>query len=152
NDPKNGTSADDKGKAKQPSLPDDSIKKLTAMVVAAALKDKIETASDSNRQSFLVESIDWFKEKTALIQKYAPAQYPELQKLMDKIEQESDSSDPAQAFQEASQSNSPESVTRMLAIASASSKDERDGYFSQTAMKAMGMDNVDLAVHIIEDN
>src|SRR5262249_49405179 len=112
-----------------------------------------ETAAiDSNRQPYIIESMEWFKLKAALIQKYAPAQYPALQKLMGSIQVESETSATNLGFQEASESNTPETVTKMLAIASASPKDEREGYFTQTAMKAMSMDNVDLAIQIIDDN
>jgi len=141
-------------KASQPSLPDAQIKKLTELIVKAAVQDNNPGASvmSEGEQPWIFNILAWIKQKTALVEKYAPSLVPELRKQLAKYDEISSKSGSNSSFEQASQSNNPEAVANMMTMASAAPKDQHDNLFTMTAMKAMSLGNVEQAIQIIEDN
>lgn len=146
--PDNDSGSNQADAAAPPRLPDGPVKKLTEMMVRAALKANLSINSqDPNERTIIANLFNWLHSRTTLLEKYAPSLLQDLKKKSAQFQQISAGPGTNLNLGQLYESASPEAL--VSAAASAPSYQRNDYYF-QASMKAMNQGDVDQAIQIIE--
>jgi len=130
------------------SLPADTIKKLTEMLIRATLKGNVPANGKSAAEGVItVNLLNWLDQRKAFLSSYSPSLF---QQMENKLNQFGRANMAAYVFADEGDVSSLSTANAIIDEAPKVAVEQRDGIYKQAVLKAVREGNVDLAFQAID--